>query len=163
MPLDQGNLEKKDEFFKPGPETPPSTEIPQRKLEIAPLPTRDGEIKPSEGQPDKESIAEEQAKPDQKKPEFYVVSKTIEQLGAELTNTIENIPEGGDVDLKQVEGICKKVVDKIIGDSDISPGKLKDEIIRFAEANFKVSNGSRGFVITELMRVADQRINSARY
>lgn len=163
MPHNLGNLEKKDELYNPELDIPSSIEKPPKRLEIVPPPKREGSEEQSEELRNKEKAIAEHSKAAQNKTEYYETPKTIEQLGIELVATIDKIPEGENVDLKQVEHICGKVVDAIIKNDDKSPEKVKDEIIHFAETNFNDSNGSRGFVITELMRVADQKINRAVY
>lgn len=159
MPL--ANVERKDEIYPLGREKPENTEIqPERSEIVSPeigkKTERDnifpaGEIK-SAGQ-DTTAV--------QSKLEAEKQTKSIKQLGTELAEIIDNVPQGGSVDMKRVEEECAKIVSSVMKDGDKSPEKIKDELIAFAE-NFN-NRSSIGFIITELFKIADRKINTIGY
>ncbi|MFH1183331.1 MAG: hypothetical protein V1690_03655 [Candidatus Moraniibacteriota bacterium] len=163
MPPSQGNLEK-EELFKPELKTSRTVETLSKGPEILPPPGREGETGHGrEELDDKVKAVEKHAEAADRESETYEIPKTIGQLGAELVEVINDVPEGGNIDLDRVENKCKEVVELIISNGDKSPEQVKAELIQFAENNFKGNESSLGFIITELIRVADQKINNIGY
>ena len=162
MPLGQTNIEREEKIYLPRTETPGSVERPAKKLEIIPPPGEEGGTEHNKELGKKIDAAEERAVVTQGESGAEKPTKTIKQLGAELIEIVNNVPQGDDVNMKQVEDKCAEVVNSIIGDGDKSPEKIKEELIAFAEEYFK-NYSSIGFIITELFRIAGQKINTSGY
>jgi len=162
MPLDQASLEKKDELYRSVPEKSDRAEMPKRNLEVVPPKgVEDGAfheeevIRKIEAREKPETLTEIESAAESQ-------SKTIEQHGAEILTLINNIPEGGNIDLEQVEKKCAEIVKFVIGENEKSPQKVKDELIAFAEKYFE-NNSSIGFIITELFRIANPILSKKGY